>query len=451
MTAFETAPHTADYERRLVQAAIQPREIGAWLGALFADVGASPGDPCRVLDMKYEPGQYCRILYQLGGRMLIGSFRWGEDEGEVPETARLVAPLGMQAYLFQHDPDLPGLATALDPERLARMLEDEVPEVGGRVLRVRTTPLRYRPGRRCTLRVDYWARDGGARPRAGTLFGKVYHDLEKAESVYRDMRLLAESEPARAGRVVLVRPVTLLREPRLMLQAPVAGTSLELLLEGMRDPVTAGDRRGWDGVVASAEALAAVHGSGVAAGRERSIDAELRRFARRAAQAAAVDAQVGGRLVELAAALPAWRGRLPEWGERLTLVHGDCKHSQCLLTDGAVAVLDFDHCGMADPANDIGLYLATLRQLGIHQRLLAHGSPASEARARWLRELEGAFLGAYCAASGYGEGFRLRATWYEAVALMRKALRAFARSPRSPMPGAEVEEAWRCLAELPAA
>jgi hypothetical protein len=455
MSAQPTEARAAADERRLVQAALRLRTIGPRLSALFADVEGGRSSACRILDMKYEPGDYCRILYQLGERLLIGSFRWGEDEGEVPATARLLDPFGMRVYLFEHDPALPGLATVLDQRALAAALGQALPECAGgqaMLLRARAVPLRYRPGRRCTLRIDMWLRDrSGGRPRPRTLFGKVYHDLEKASDVYREMQLLAESAPVRAGRVVLARAAAFLPELRLMLQEPVAGSSLELLMAGLRDPATAGDPRGWDGVLASAGALAAIHGSGLGVGRERSIDAELQRFAKRAGQAATVDADLGGRLVELAAALPAWRERLREWGEVSTVVHGDCKHSQCLLTPAGVAVLDFDHIGMADPANDIGSYLATLRQMSIHQSLQARGSPASHARGRWLRALEGCFLDAYCAAGGRGEGFKLRATWYEAAALMRKALRGFARSPRSQMPAAEVEEAWRCLAELPPA
>lgn len=446
---------TGGEQRHQVQAALQPRLVGGYLQELFAGATAHGADSCRVLDMKYEPGQYCTLLYQLGDQLIIGTFRWGEEAAELPPTARLVEPLGMQAYLFQHDPALPGLAVVLDPQRLARALEEALPECrdgAARVLRCRARPLRYRPGRRCTLRIDLWlreARSGARRPR--TLYGKVYHDLTKAESACREMELLAGSAPARDGRVIVARVAAFLPELRLVLQEPVEGDSLELLLEGMRGDVTAGDHRGRVGVVRSAAALVAVHTSGLRAGRERPIDAELRRFAKRAAQAAEVDPAVGGPLLELAAALPAWRARMPEWGEEITLVHGDCKHSQCLVTPSGIAILDFDHCGMADPATDIGTYLATLRQLGIWQSLKAGGTAASVSRARWLRGLEDEFLDAYVEAGPRDSGFHLRATWYEAVALMRKALRAFARSPRSPMPLAQVEAARHCLAELPAA
>jgi len=222
-----------------------------------------------------------------------------------------------------------------------------------------------------------------------------------------------------------------------------------LYMEGLQGAVTTGDARGWEGVIRSADALAAVHTSGLATDRERPIAAEVKRFGKRAAQAAAVDPAIGRRMAELAAALPQWLDKLPAWDERITLVHGDCKHSQCMLSPDGVAILDWDHCGMADPATDIGTYLATLRQMGIHQSLKSRGSAAATVRTRWLRALEDDFLDAYIAASGFGAGFRLRARWYEAAALMRKALRAFARAPRSPMPLAQVDEGWRLLAELP--
>ena len=447
---------TADGQRRQVQTALRPQEMAVYLEELFgpqrAD-GSGDRPECRILDVKYEPGEYCTILYQLGERLLIGTFRWGKVEGELPETARLIAPLGMQVYRFEHDPALPGLATALDPRAMARVLAETLPECrdgAARVLRCRITPLRYRPGKRCTLRFDVGLRDARTAALASRrLFGKVYHNIAKATSVYNEMQMLSDSAPSRDGRVVLARTAAFLPDLQMILQEPVDGVPLDLYLEGMRGAVTAGDARGWEGVVRSAAAFAALHTAGLSTDRERPIAAELKRFGKRAAQAAAVDPAIGGRLGELAAALPAWLDKLPEWDAEISLVHGDCKHSQCLVSPSGIAILDWDHCGMADPATDIGTYLATLRQIGIHQSLVARGSEAAAARTRWLRALEDAFLDAYCAASGYSTGFRLRATWYEAVALMRKALRGFARSPRSPMPIAQVEEAWRVLETLP--
>jgi hypothetical protein len=47
-----------------------------------------------------------------------------------------------------------------------------------------------------------------------------------------------------------------------------------------------------------------------------------------------------------------------------------------------------------------------------------------------------------------GPEFRRRAAWYEAVALLRKALRSFGRSPFSPLPALLIAEAWDCLKDL---
>jgi aminoglycoside phosphotransferase (APT) family kinase protein len=449
----ETISTSGADQHRQVQIALDTQVIGGYLSQLFAHNARTGALECRVLDMKYEVGEYCTLLYQLGERMLIGTFRWGQVEEQLPASARLIEPLGMQVYSFEQDPALPGLATALDQQRLRDTLAAAVPALrdgDSELLRARARPLRYRPGKRCTLRFDLWTRDGTGEYGRRTLYGKAYHKLDKAASVYHEMCMLAEADAARAGRVVLAPAVAFLPELQIVIQAPVEGVALEMYLEGLQGAVTAGDARGWDGVIRSAGALAAIHTSGLSTDRERPIAAELKRFVKRATQAAEVDARAGARMGELAAALPTWLSRLPEWGEQITLVHGDCKHSQCMLASQGVAILDWDHCGMADPATDIGTYLATLRQMGIHQALKSRGSDASTARARWLRALEDEFLDAYVAQSGFGEGFYHRARWYEAVALMRKALRAFSRAPRSPMPLAQVAEGWRVLAALPA-
>jgi aminoglycoside phosphotransferase (APT) family kinase protein len=440
----------------MVQTALRARVVGPYLEALLdpQDTGATPGRPaeCRILDVKYEPGDYCTVLYQLGERMLIGSINWAMPDEDVPETSHWIEPLGMHVYLFKNDPALPGLEVARDPRALAGALNDALPECRGgaqRVVQCRSTVLRYRPGRRCTLKIDMWLRDAqsGARRRQ-TLFGKLYHTAAKATPAYQEMQLLADSVPARAGRVMLARPAAYLPELLMVLQEPVGGTPLDLLIGPMQGAATAGDRRGSDGIVRAAPALAAIHTAGLTAGRERPIAAELKRFGKRAGRIAAVNPALGEQLSELAEALQATSHNLAGWGAEVSLIHGDCKPNQFLIGADGVAILDFDHCGMSDPANDVGTFLATLRQLGVRQSLKARGSAAALARMGWLQDVEQRFLEAYCAASERPADFELRAGWYEAAALMRKALRGFGRSPQSPMPAALAQEAWRSLADL---
>jgi hypothetical protein len=126
-------------------------------------------------------------------------------------------------------------------------------------------------------------------------------------------------------------------------------------------------------------------------------------------------------------------------------VHGDCKPSQFLLAGPRVHLLDLDHCGISDQAADVGTFMATLRQFAVRHRLA--GRP--EALTRRLPVLAEDFLASYLDALGDdSDDRRARIRWHEAVALERKALRSFARAPRSPLPAALIHEANRCLDRL---
>ena len=132
----------------------------------------------------------------------------------------------------------------------------------------------------------------------------------------------------------------------------------------------------------------------------------------------------GQPLIELATALVDRRAHIDH--SPAGLVHGDCKPSQFWIDGSQLALLDFDHCGLADPASDVGTFLASLRQRG-------------------RRALEGPFFETYADRAHAGPALREGVAWYECVALLRKALRAFARAPRSPVPGLLAREGLREL------
>lgn len=442
-------------ERRQVQVALHAKAMAGYLQEAFTRAAGSPvREPasCHILCAKYEPGQYCAVVYRLGAMLLTGFLAWPDPEHYARADARWLPEPGMYVYRFEHDPALPGLRVATSEPDMAAALQRVLPECADgshHVVRCRVTPERYRPGQRCTLRVDACLRGSHGDWSRRTLYAKVYDDPAEMLLANEVMRSLAGSPGARTGVVAFARPIAVLQDIRVMLQEAVPGLLLESYLKSMAGGATAGDPRGWTGVVRSAAAVAQVHAVPLVVARRRLIEEELGSFVERAGRAAAVHPPAGEPLLALARALPAWRGRLDGWGGRTALIHGDCKPNQMLFDGERIALLDFDTCAMADPAADVGTYLATLRQLGIWQSLRAKDSVAAQSRTAWLRALEERFLDEYCAETGSSADFRLRATWYEAVALLRKALRAFARSPRSALPVGEAREAWRCLDRLP--
>ena len=107
--------------------------------------------------------------------------------------------------------------------------------------------------------------------------------------------------------------------------------------------------------------------------------------------------------------------------------------------------MDLDHLGISDQAADVGTFLASLRQLAVRDSVTGRTADTSGV----ITELSELFLEHYLQARG-DDRLRARIRWQEGAALERKALRAFARAPLSPLPNALVREANRCLDRLTA-
>ncbi len=175
--------------------------------------------------------------------------------------------------------------------------------------------------------------------------------------------------------------------------------------------------------------------------RQRSVERELHRFGARAARIGSVDPELGAETGQLADRLLTLHAELPAAG--MGVVHGDCKPSQFLLAGQHVYLMDLDHLGISDQAADVGTFLASLRQLTVRGSVTGRNTDTSGA----VAELAELFLETYLETRG-DDRVRTRIRWQEGVALERKALRAFARAPRSPLASALVKEANRCLDRL---
>ncbi|HEX2235456.1 MAG TPA: aminoglycoside phosphotransferase family protein [Actinomycetota bacterium] len=432
------APRRADEQRQL-RAALSPRVAGPHLAAA---VEGPPGPRiCRVLDARYDPGISCSVLYALGERIVLGELRW-DRAGAPARGGRWIEALGMSVHPFPDDPALPGLAACFEPGRLGLALRGALAERAGDadVVRCRVVPVRYRPGRRCTLRLDLTVRRGRSGRAAGRRFyAKLYHDAAKAAAVFSEMRALGADPGLRAAGTSVAEAVALVPELAMVVQEPLPGTPLDALLRPSRaaGPALTG------GVERAARALASLHSGGATSARRRPPEEALEKLDARARRIGEVAPSLGA---EMAAAVRALAAGVPRDGSPHVLVHGDCKPSQFLLAPGGTGILDFDHCAMADPASDVGTFVASLRQADVRRSLRSAPRPPTP-----LRPLEGRFLRAYLDAAPSSDAVLERAGWYVAAALLRKAQRSFARSLVSPLPGALTRQALGCLASPSAA
>lgn len=405
--------------------ALDPQAMGPRLSAALG----SGRRPCHVVDAKYEPGVRAVVLYQLGADLVRGDLLTAEAPAEARPPR--IGPR-LDVSVFPHDPDLPALPRAVEPAEVGPVLTGGLGVSARRdrramTLRCRVFLLRYRPGKRATVRITPGLSAAG-------YVAKVYHDPAKAAAV----ALEAERLAATVGPQGIVRfAPTVAHAPELsmVVQGAVHGTPLDTLVAGSRGTSTAAAQ----GIQLAARALAELHDGPIVSTRQRPVEQELRRFVARARRIATVDPPAGRALSSLAERLLATHAGLPPGP--LGLVHGDCKPAQFLLADqGQVYLLDLDHCGVSDQAGDVGTFAASLRQLAV-RRTASGGSPAPTAG---LIALADDFIATY-ARHRTGVDLDTSIRWHEVVALQRKALRAYARAPRSPLPGALVAEGHRCL------
>lgn len=320
-------------------------------GLLAAAMGAAGGEvrSATPRQTSYEPGRSLTVRYDAAVRwpsgkvvdeMLVASTRTALHAGA------LVLDDGdhqVAVWRVPHDPGLPGLAAALDPDRARRLLGDLGAPVASAVPRLRS----YRPGRRAVVEVSA----PGAR---------LYLKLVRpgvAESLHRRHLLLADYVPV---------PKSLGWSPELGLVAlqAVGGRTLRCSLD---------QRRGLPSGAGLVTLLDRLPDPGALAGRRAGWQAA--RFAR----------VIGAVAPELSARVDALAGQLTSAEEALdgplAPTHGDFHEAQLMVDGGRITgLLDVDTFGAGRRLDDLGTLIG-------HLATLAIGSPRRVAIERYAARL----------------------------------------------------------------
>ncbi|PYO01657.1 MAG: hypothetical protein DMD89_05505 [Candidatus Rokuibacteriota bacterium] len=237
------------------------------------------------------------------------------------------------------------------------------------------TLVRYRPAKRHVLRYDPLE-----TPERGTMFAKLYPS-EKGERVHRVATQVAEWLGDHREGMTSVRPLAYVAEDAVVLYPRVVGAPLCDYL-----------RRPGPGVARCLEragaALHALHSLPQAVAGPLPVHdfaAEIREVARDSAHVPALLPTIGAAIGALLDRAQAVRERLPQ--EPPTFTHRDFKCEHLLVAPGRLTLIDFDRCALADPAYDIGKFLADLQswffvynQQGLEQaqeRFLAGYAPGA--------------------------------------------------------------------------
>jgi hypothetical protein len=343
-----------------------------------------------------------------GGALSGGALSDGAPFGS-PGWHGFLPELNLWLEMEPPEKELPGLEQLTGAEP-SRALVNEVFRAAGRlpagVEISACTPriLSYKPGSRCTIRYDLEYRppqaDAPAAPRM--IIGKTYRKPAKAQNAYEGMLALWHSPLAKGDRVTIAEPLAWVPEHKLMLQTTIPGeTSLEDML---REAVA---RPGAD--LPSAEAmktlhvymkkaaagLAAFHQSGANYGDAAHVEIRFEELHRLTHRLSILYPEITGAVLPLLTWLEKQSAAHPE--DPLVPTHGTFNPEQVLIDGDRIGFIDFDDYCMAEPALDVGLFRAAIKDTGMNAPFPSAAPDETERRARLalLDEIGDVFLAEY--------------------------------------------------------
>jgi hypothetical protein len=320
---------------------------------------------CRRQDVQYIPAARCVATYRLSMEEA--------DSTPLPTIGVVeVTPTDMQHRLFTADRQLPGLALAADAaamrERWAAKRNDQEQE---RATQLRAaTPVRYKPGSRCTFRYDLDTAQGRK-----VCFGKLL--ARNGAQLWRTASTLHRASQQHPELPRIAAPLAYWPELQMLFQSAVPGA--ELHIDAFNPKLDAITRLGW--LRAAGRCVAALHTyTGLQAPRRTFADdlAELDEHRPALWQA---NPELARRFAETIAALDESSARYTELAPVVS--HGALRTDQFMIEDAhavgriqrvsasgwrhQLALIDLDSVCWANPARDIGNFLAYLTWKALRQ------------------------------------------------------------------------------------
>jgi phosphotransferase family enzyme len=360
------------------------------------EVVASDGLPARAVGLRGElvpPGWPQPDTATNGGPVGSAAWRCWVPELRLDLTTE---PPG--------DPALPALSALRDAEQARALLERGIRAGSARYadLRIETCSpavAKYEPGSRCTIlyRLCFPARTS-SQSWPETVVAKTRRG-EKGRNGYQGMRALWSSELRNSSNVTIAEPLAFLPDHNVVVQA---GIPHERTLEEMlRSSLGAPTPEPMDGLVAclakTARGLADLHACHARASDVATLDDELAKVRTTVARLGVLIPELTEAATPLLARLETLAREYP--ADSLRPAHRSFRPAQVVLLGDAIGFIDFDGFCRAEPAIDVALFRAIVKDIGLRALeatagKTADGKPRSEHLAQ-LDELCEGFLVRY--------------------------------------------------------
>lgn len=301
---------------------------GEWVWSAYCSLLGEPEDLPRQLHLRqlsYNPRRSAIATY-------VADWPWDDFVTEKQFAVELAPDHSVSLFSYPQDPHLPGLAAAASSIGACNLLNTYV--YASSVQRVRVSSVRYRPGGHAVLRHRHGQVRFYVRVMRPTRVSRLMRAAKLVEHTAFVLPRLAGSWPE--GGVVWLSEIPGKNVRRLIRK----GVNVEV------EPILENLAQLWDTPLA------------FYSGRPFNLYGAYRR-ARRVFRQVLQDWEGPGlRLKEATASLD---GFAKTWQPR-TIAHNDFYDDQMIrLTDGRIALVDFEEAGHGDPLLDVGNLLAHMR------------------------------------------------------------------------------------------
>jgi len=379
--------------------------------------------PALVTARLFQSARAARAYFESCLGPLAAAVRGRSDLPPFVTPVAVLEPLSMAVSLFPVDGELPTLVGATDPATMLEILREAPPAVNGKPLipmRCGVDVAHYPRQHHCVLRYTLeGTRSAGDEASRATVFGKVAGDDRGALAAaamleLRERILRGETRPFAVPRSLgFVEPL------RLVLLEAIPGVPRisQLLREHLQNaPEAHGTPTLEDSTDWAARVAAGLHTSGIRVGPARRAEVELTELKEALAVLERVSPDLAARFQEWLDSIAACAAASDPWPACFS--HGDFSASQLVFSGDQCGLIDFDTVCQAEPALDLGQFLAYLR-LAARK---AGGSASGDGKETTERVCA-RFLEEYMNACGYAarerDRLQARVRLYEMVSLLR--------------------------------
>ncbi|MGH8894953.1 MAG: phosphotransferase [Actinomycetes bacterium] len=342
--------------------------------------------------------------------------RTSADTSSLTLPVALVEPLGMTVSVFPFDGELPTLSAATDQRVVVPVLQRMLATAHGpdvRVVSCRVEPAHYNRRHRCMLRY-HLGLAGAAREL--TLYGKVADDGSGARipDVVQALRA-----PLAAAGVAVPECLGYHEDLHLVVFREIAGApSVARLLKDRLRGDPSPDGLTLEAAVEACGRIAAhLHTSGLRLGARRSLPVELAALRAGLSPTRRLSPVLADQVDRSLDQAEGVAQRTPPLD--LAQCHGDFSYTQLIFDGPAAGLVDFDNVCQAEPALDLGQFLAYLRYSGLKSDRVT-GRESTQL----TEQLAQRFVAAYVAAGGRPAAPN-RVAVYETTNLVRMATHAW--------------------------